>query len=55
MNLTIFEQIGLGLCVAVILISILYPYYTIPDIHKSIDKLTEEVEKLRKTLEKEKK
>ena len=30
------------------LVAVLYPYYSIWDIHKSIDRLTEEVRKLRK-------
>ena len=45
-------QIFLGLISGLVIVALLYPYYSIPDISKSIDNLAEEVEKLREELKK---
>lgn len=47
-DLTMFQQILIATVIVVLGFVLLYPYYSIWDIHKSIDKLTEEVRKLRK-------
>lgn len=48
--MTIFQSILAGLFIGGVLILLFYPYYSIPDIHTSIDKQTEAIKELTKAV-----